>query len=212
MYVGEGGAQHRTQWRYAPCCGMLCLTPPPLSLIPLDCAVHQEADPRRGVDHVRHPDQEDQHAHQPGTGQQERACVLERCEMLWPRKGWDLRRLVLPAHTLGTGMLTRNRLPLPSSTLPLPSSSLLLNPHLLCASAEDLQLAHCHENGPTALSHQQASTVVKAGQTWQRPLPHIPLTCWEFSMNRPPDGVKKAYVRLTADYDALDVANKIGVI
>jgi len=27
-----------------------------------------------------------------------------------------------------------------------------------------------------------------------------------------PDGFKKAYVRLTADYDALDVANKIGII
>merc|ERR1712146_3896 len=27
-----------------------------------------------------------------------------------------------------------------------------------------------------------------------------------------PDGMKKAYVRLTADYDALDIANKIGVI
>lgn len=27
-----------------------------------------------------------------------------------------------------------------------------------------------------------------------------------------PDGVKKAYVRLTPDYDALDVANKIGII
>ncbi|CAL6338692.1 unnamed protein product [Bathycoccus prasinos] len=27
-----------------------------------------------------------------------------------------------------------------------------------------------------------------------------------------PDGQKKAYVRLTADYDALDVANKIGII
>jgi large subunit ribosomal protein L23Ae len=27
-----------------------------------------------------------------------------------------------------------------------------------------------------------------------------------------PDGQKKAYVRLTPDYDALDVANKIGVI
>jgi len=27
-----------------------------------------------------------------------------------------------------------------------------------------------------------------------------------------PDGAKKAYVRLTADYDALDVANKIGII
>uniref|UniRef100_A0A6U1HLU8 Large ribosomal subunit protein uL23c n=1 Tax=Tetraselmis chuii TaxID=63592 RepID=A0A6U1HLU8_9CHLO len=27
-----------------------------------------------------------------------------------------------------------------------------------------------------------------------------------------PDGLKKAYVRLTADHDALDVANKIGII
>lgn len=27
-----------------------------------------------------------------------------------------------------------------------------------------------------------------------------------------PDGLKKAYVRLTLDYDALDVANKIGII
>ena len=27
-----------------------------------------------------------------------------------------------------------------------------------------------------------------------------------------PDGNKKAFVKLTADYDALDVANKIGII
>lgn len=27
-----------------------------------------------------------------------------------------------------------------------------------------------------------------------------------------PDGLKKAYVRLTSDYDALDVANRIGII
>ena len=27
-----------------------------------------------------------------------------------------------------------------------------------------------------------------------------------------PDGQKKAFVRLTADYDALDVANRIGII
>ena len=27
-----------------------------------------------------------------------------------------------------------------------------------------------------------------------------------------PDGAKKAYVRLAPDYDALDVANKIGII
>jgi len=29
---------------------------------------------------------------------------------------------------------------------------------------------------------------------------------------RSPDGQKKAYVRLTQDYDALDVANKIGIV
>lgn len=27
-----------------------------------------------------------------------------------------------------------------------------------------------------------------------------------------PDGLKKAYVKLTADYDAQDVASKIGII
>jgi hypothetical protein len=27
-----------------------------------------------------------------------------------------------------------------------------------------------------------------------------------------PDGQKKAYVRLTSDFDALDVANRIGII
>jgi len=27
-----------------------------------------------------------------------------------------------------------------------------------------------------------------------------------------PDGQKKAYVRLTGDYDALEVANRIGII
>lgn len=27
-----------------------------------------------------------------------------------------------------------------------------------------------------------------------------------------PDGKKKAYVRLSADHDALDIANKIGII
>ena len=31
------------------------------------------------------------------------------------------------------------------------------------------------------------------------------------TLNRP-DGEKKAYVRLAPDYDALDVANKIGII
>ena len=38
--------------------------------------------------------------------------------------------------------------------------------------------------------------------------PPPPLPCFVCR----PDGLKKAYVRLTADYDALDVANKIGII
>lgn len=36
--------------------------------------------------------------------------------------------------------------------------------------------------------------------------------CLVFVLIDRPDGQKKAYVRLTADYDALDVANRIGVI
>ena len=32
-----------------------------------------------------------------------------------------------------------------------------------------------------------------------------------YTINRP-DGQKKAYVRLTSDYDAQDVASKIGII
>jgi large subunit ribosomal protein L23Ae len=34
----------------------------------------------------------------------------------------------------------------------------------------------------------------------------------DFSSFCRPDGKKKAYVRLARDYDALDVANKIGII
>jgi hypothetical protein len=37
------------------------------------------------------------------------------------------------------------------------------------------------------------------------------LRAWLSCMYRP-DGQKKAYVRLTQDFDALDVANKIGII
>jgi hypothetical protein len=33
-----------------------------------------------------------------------------------------------------------------------------------------------------------------------------------FILFHSPDGQKKAYVRLTADHDALDVANRIGII
>ncbi|XP_059309570.1 large ribosomal subunit protein uL23-like [Lycium ferocissimum] len=33
-----------------------------------------------------------------------------------------------------------------------------------------------------------------------------------FTIDIRPDGTKEAYVRLTPDYDALDVANKIGII
>lgn len=35
---------------------------------------------------------------------------------------------------------------------------------------------------------------------------------WQVNTLIRPDGQKKAYVRLTADYDALDVANRIGII
>ena len=40
---------------------------------------------------------------------------------------------------------------------------------------------------------------------------HMEMDAPPLSMHRP-DGLKKAYVRLTTDYDALDVANKIGII
>lgn len=38
------------------------------------------------------------------------------------------------------------------------------------------------------------------------------ITCDKVNTLIRPDGAKKAYVRLAADYDALDVANKIGII
>ena len=46
------------------------------------------------------------------------------------------------------------------------------------------------------------------------PPPCVPLLTSRATraLARRPDGLKKAYVRLTTDYDALDVANKIGII
>ena len=43
---------------------------------------------------------------------------------------------------------------------------------------------------------------------------HLPSRSPDSSLFRSlsPDGQKKAYVRLTQDYDALDVANRIGII
>ena len=38
------------------------------------------------------------------------------------------------------------------------------------------------------------------------------ITCDKVNTLIRPDGAKKAYVRLAADYDVLDVANKIGII
>ena len=38
------------------------------------------------------------------------------------------------------------------------------------------------------------------------------ITCDKVNTLIRPDGAKKAYVRLTTDYDALDVANQIGII
>jgi hypothetical protein len=48
------------------------------------------------------------------------------------------------------------------------------------------------------------------------PFPPLSEICTDGHLNAilvcRPDGTKKAYVRLTQDYDALDVANKIGII
>eukprot|EP00971_Amphidinium_carterae_P004477 89732-Amphidinium_carterae.2 len=38
------------------------------------------------------------------------------------------------------------------------------------------------------------------------------VTCAKVNTLIRPDGQKKAYVRLSSDYDALDVANRIGII
>jgi large subunit ribosomal protein L23Ae len=38
------------------------------------------------------------------------------------------------------------------------------------------------------------------------------IQCMKINTLIRPDGLKKAYVRLTDDYDAVDVANKIGII
>lgn len=46
---------------------------------------------------------------------------------------------------------------------------------------------------------------------WSVWLTRILLVCCLYFVDSP-DGQKKAYVRLTQDYDALDVANRIGII
>ena len=38
------------------------------------------------------------------------------------------------------------------------------------------------------------------------------ISCQKVNTLIRPDGTKKAYVRLTQDYDALEVANRIGII
>ena len=38
------------------------------------------------------------------------------------------------------------------------------------------------------------------------------ITCAKVNTLIRPDGTKKAYVKLTQDYDALEVANRIGII
>ena len=54
---------------------------------------------------------------------------------------------------------------------------------------------------------------VSRGRVIPPPLASSPAsTRHPFCTRRRPDGSKKAYVRLTTDYDALDVANKIGII
>ena len=44
------------------------------------------------------------------------------------------------------------------------------------------------------------------------PPPPPPVPPPPHPLSSSPDGQKKAYVRLTSDHDALDVANKIGII
>lgn len=47
---------------------------------------------------------------------------------------------------------------------------------------------------------------------WQAVKKMYDIVCAKVNTLVRPDGVKKAYVRLTQDFDALDVANKIGII
>lgn len=55
-------------------------------------------------------------------------------------------------------------------------------------------------------------TMQQAWETWESLGAYASiLSSFARSAHRP-DGQKKAYVRLTADADALDVANKIGII
>ena len=55
------------------------------------------------------------------------------------------------------------------------------------------------------------NTIQKACKLWVRQLGALQVPT-VVALSCRPDGAKKAYVRLTQDYDALDVANKIGII
>ena len=64
----------------------------------------------------------------------------------------------------------------------------------------------------SALSQPVPTRTAPRGSTPLRlPSPSPQILTLTLSLARP-DGSKKAYVRLTTDYDALDVANKIGII
>ena len=69
---------------------------------------------------------------------------------------------------------------------------------------------------------QKVNTLIRCGRSAQRAFMLVRACAtsvyawvgfdgWELRTRRP-DGQKKAYVRLTQDYDALDVANRIGII
>eukprot|EP00983_Pelagomonas_calceolata_P127756 1161442-Pelagomonas_calceolata.AAC.4 len=59
---------------------------------------------------------------------------------------------------------------------------------------------------------QVVSVSLRVSLRLEEPRPRGAGHSWEIVVRNLPDGTKKAYVRLTSDYDALDVANKIGII
>ncbi len=63
---------------------------------------------------------------------------------------------------------------------------------------------------PFCCSHSE-SAIILPNNLLTHSNASINLVSHIFSFLRP-DGQKKAYVRLASDYDALDVANKIGII
>lgn len=81
------------------------------------------------------------------------------------------------------------------------------------------QILHAFPDHHQARRKEAGPCAVHLGNPSPAHVPPTPLTltrtpCFPLDPALPsrPDGQKKAYVRLTSDYDALDVANKIGII